>query len=177
MTYSQSYLAHGRTKGSRNGERKYQLEDGTWTEEGLARRREMYQKQKQGIDAKIGETKKSILQSKGGFTFLGRLKDEKINDERIAKAKEEVKNISDEDLQKINRRMNLEKNYIDLKAPPSHKNEQLVKDIFDTAAAIGGVAATAVGIVFAIKNYKLTIAGAKMAAKAVASGLGSNWDA
>ena len=35
-------LAHSRTVGSRNGERRYQYEDGTWTEEGKARRREEY---------------------------------------------------------------------------------------------------------------------------------------
>lgn len=36
------FIAHSRTPGSKNGVRKYQNEDGTWTEEGLERRRAEY---------------------------------------------------------------------------------------------------------------------------------------
>lgn len=168
------YLAHFRIKGSRNGDRRFQTESGEWTEEGLARRREQYAQQKQALESKANEITRTALKSKSGFSFLGRLKDEKINEEKVAKAKEEVKNLSDEELQKINKRMNLEKNYVDLKAPASHKNEQLVRDICDATAAIGGAAATAIGIVFAVKKYKLAVNAAKIATNV---GLGKDWDA
>lgn len=45
------YIAHSRTPGSKNGVRKYQNEDGTWTPEGLERRRQEYalDKKKHGL--------------------------------------------------------------------------------------------------------------------------------
>lgn len=39
---SEYILIHSRTKGSKNGVRRYQFTDGTWTEEGKARRRAEY---------------------------------------------------------------------------------------------------------------------------------------
>lgn len=39
---SEYYLVHSRTKGSKNGIRRYQFTDGTWTEEGKRRRRAEY---------------------------------------------------------------------------------------------------------------------------------------
>lgn len=45
------YLIHARTKGSKNGVRLYQNEDGTWTAIGLARRRAQYE----GVGRKIAK--------------------------------------------------------------------------------------------------------------------------
>ena len=56
---SEYVIIHSRTKGSKNGIRRYQFTDGTWTEEGKARRRSGYgtitPKQAEKITRKAGE--------------------------------------------------------------------------------------------------------------------------
>ena len=100
----------------------------------------------------IAETGKMVNSSRPLAVFIGKGKDRKINEAAVAEAKKRVKDISDEDLQKINRRLNLEKNYIDLTAPPTHKNEERVKGIFDIASGLTLTAAAAVGMIVSIKT-------------------------
>lgn len=58
------YLMHFRTKGSKNGERRYQNEDGTWTNLGKERRRLEYNK----IDK---EKLKSTAKKAGALALVG----------------------------------------------------------------------------------------------------------
>ena len=105
----EDYLMHFRTKGSKNGVRRFQNEDGTWTEAGLEARRK-----REGF----GERRKARKEARKA-----------AREERIAKRRaNNVKYMSDEEIQKRIARLKLEKEYKDLnKNPAIELGKSLVK--------------------------------------------------
>ena len=107
---SDEALMHFRTKGSKNGVRRFQQPDGTWTPLGLAER-----KKREGW----GETRKERKAQK-------RLaKAERKQAKKAARAaaveqrrQKDYKNLSDEELQQKINRLKLEKEYKDMKRSP-----------------------------------------------------------
>lgn len=79
------FIAHSRTKGSKNGRRRYQNENGTWTNEGKERRREEYARQRRaalpgevsaeysnrGRGTTSGETFEFKKNREGKYTYAG----------------------------------------------------------------------------------------------------------
>ena len=110
----EDYLMHFRTKGSKNGVRRYQNEDGTWTELGLEERRA-----REGW----GETKKARrLQRK-----MDRIEKRKVRKAAKAdarakraevRAKRNVKNLTDAELKKRIERLKMEDEYRKLNRNP-----------------------------------------------------------
>ena len=95
----EDYLMHFRTKGSKNGVRRFQNEDGTWTEAGLEARRK-----REGF----GERRKARKEARKA-----------AREERIAKRRaNNVKYMSDEEIQKRIARLKLEQQYKDMKRSP-----------------------------------------------------------
>lgn len=78
------YLAHWRTKGSKNGQRLYQYEDGTYTELGKERRRKGFRERREERKARRAEkrqmraVRKAIMNPQKGFKKRDKFTDEEI---------------------------------------------------------------------------------------------------
>ena len=78
------YLAHWRTKGSKNGQRLYQYEDGTYTELGKERRRKGFRERYEERKARRAEkrqmraVRKAIMNPQKGFKKRDKFTDEEI---------------------------------------------------------------------------------------------------
>lgn len=125
----QDTLAHFRTKGSKNGVRRYQNEDGTWTPLGLRER-----KAREGWgdgDRKARRAEKRLAKAEK------RQARRDARDQRMAAYKEKkrqnsLKGLTDEELrQKINR-LKMEQEYKELsKSPVLKTGEKLVSSILE----------------------------------------------
>ena len=192
-----SYLVHARTPGSKNGERRYQNEDGTWTPLGLERRRAEYKSSKKGNN-RIARGAVAALGTSAaiGNGVVGGLvafkdkesmnvafapgKDNKASiGEKIARGSSDImrstaeindalanngkkytpytNDLSNADLEKMIRRMNLEQQYANL----TTANVQRGRDRLDTimkigggVVALGGTAAALLTAIAAIKRAK-----------------------
>lgn len=126
--YGPNTLAHFRTKGSKNGVRRYQNEDGTWTPLGLRERkaREGWGDERRAARAERKAAKREQKAAKAA-----------AKKERIAAYKEEkrqsnVKTMTDAELRKRIERIQLEKEYRELsKSPARQLGEKLVSNYFD----------------------------------------------
>jgi len=119
------YLAHFRTKGSKNGVRRFQTESGEWTPLGLKERRE-----REGWGDGDRQARKEAKAQR-------RAEKKAAREERIAAYKEEQrkknpKTMTDEELRKKIERANLEKEYRELtKSPARQLGEKLIGSYFD----------------------------------------------
>ena len=126
--YGPNTLAHFRTKGSKNGVRRYQNEDGTWTPLGLRERkaREGWGDERRAARAERKAAKREQKAAKAA-----------AKKERIAAYKEEkrqnnVKTMTDAELRKRIERIQLEKEYRELsKSPARQLGEKLIGNYFD----------------------------------------------
>lgn len=126
--YGPDTLAHFRTKGSKNGVRRYQNEDGTWTPLGLKERkaREGWGEQRRAARAE----RKAARQERRAANAAARK-------ERMAAFKEKqrannVKTMTDEELRKRIERAQLEKEYREIsKSPVRQLGEKLIGSYFD----------------------------------------------
>lgn len=122
------YLAHFRTKGSKNGVRRFQTESGEWTPLGLKERRE---REGWGGDRKAARAERKAARAEK------RAANSAARRERIAAYKEEQrkknpKTMTDEELRKKIERANLEKEYRELtKSPARQLGEKLIGSYFD----------------------------------------------
>ena len=108
-------LMHFRTKGSKNGERRYQYEDGTLTPLG----REHYgigpPREKKADDKKSGSKSKSLVERFSGKKKPADKKAPSVQqqiDRKKAAKLENYKNLSDDELRARISRMTLEKDYL-----------------------------------------------------------------
>ena len=121
--YGPNTLAHFRTKGSKNGVRRFQNEDGTWTPLGLRERkeREGWGDRKERREAKRTAKVKRRAQ-----------KAARIEAYREQRKKNNPKNMSDEELQKKIARLKMEQEYRELaKSPLLKVGEKLAKAYFE----------------------------------------------
>ena len=129
--YGPNILAHFRTKGSKNGVRRYQNEDGTWTPLGLRERkaREGWGDERRAARAERKAAKREQKAAKAA-----------ARKERIAAYKEEkrqnnVKTMTDAELRKRIERLKLEQEYKELNKSPALKaGAKLVTSILDYKA-------------------------------------------
>ena len=129
---SNDYLAHHGIRGMKHGRNRYQNEDGTWTEEGLRRRR-----QREGF----GEGKEERKAAKAAA------RTEKKEARKAARAeakaayqeerrKKNVKKLTDEELKNRIERLKMENEYRELKRSPLVKSgEQFISDYLKNRAA------------------------------------------
>lgn len=99
FSHPESYLMHFRTKGSKNGVRRYQNPDGSWTELGLQERRK-----REGFGETRKERKEARKQKKAEARAAAAEKRRQNN----------VKTMTDDELQKKIARLELEQKYKDL---------------------------------------------------------------
>lgn len=116
----QDYLAHFRTKGSKNGVRRYQEFDGTWTPLGLRERRI-----REGFGLKLnGEAGRGVSRGdRKGTSAKAKArtapKPGSLSALMEKRRKNSVKNLSDEELKKRIERLKMEKEYRDLNKNPT----------------------------------------------------------
>ena len=150
------YIAHFRTKGSKNGVRLYQNKDGTYTELGKERRRKgdkagkYFERDKQGkspAESVAGHIS-TISRETGniGRTFSSK----KVNRKDDAK----IKHMSDAELRDRVNRLNLEKQYRYLTAEDTARGRITAGDVLSVAGSITTIGASGVAIYATLKNLK-----------------------
>lgn len=166
-------LYHYGVKNQRWGTRKYQNEDGTWTEEGKARRRygkgknrdtesfsivtqeEARKIRKEDIKDATMSTLESV--GKSSSNMVKALNTTNNNSHiNYNKYKSRLSNISDNDLRNMVNRMQLENNYIrlqeDRSPPPAKRGKEIVIDVLKATGAVITVTASAVAMADGINN-------------------------
>ena len=114
LSYGQDSLMHFRTKGSKNGVRRYQNPDGTWTDLGLKERRA-----REGFGTRIKKKINKAMKQRRVAKAAAR----SARAERIEKFKERLrknnpKNLSDAELKAGIERLKMEKEYRELNKNP-----------------------------------------------------------
>ena len=128
---SNDYLAHHGIRGMKHGRNRYQNEDGTWTEEGLRRRR-----QREGF----GDGKDERRAAKAAARTEKKDARKAARAEATAARKEErrkrnVKKLTDEELRNRIERLKMENEYRELKRSPYVKSgEKLISDYLKNRA-------------------------------------------
>lgn len=141
---SENELMHFRTKGSKNGVRRYQQEDGTWTPLGLKERKAREGWGNSEAEAKankaVAKSEKKAAKAEAKAAKIS-AKIEKRNNKANAKAESiaaknekkrqnDVSKLTDEELQKKIARVKLEQEYKELtKSPVLKTGEKLVSSI------------------------------------------------
>lgn len=162
-------LSHYGIKGQKYGERRYQNEDGSYTEEGKARRRigisdEVKNKFKNVFEPSIkgGKDKppqspaeKIIKTTESTISDANNLANA-ISDIRFRNSGSKASHMSDDELRKAINRLQMEQQYSNL-TRSTGKGMQIVKDILSIAGpvvAIAGGAATVASSIYSMKNKK-----------------------
>lgn len=124
-------LMHFRTKGSKNGVRRYQTESGEWTPLGLKER-----KAREGWGQSRAERRAAKLSRKLERKTARKARMDSMREARIKrKAAKSIKGLSDEELQKRINRVKKEIEYKELTKNPALKiGEKLVTSYFDNKA-------------------------------------------
>lgn len=140
----QDSLAHFRTKGSKNGVRRYQQTDGTWTPLGLRERRiregwgDREQRRAEKKAAKA-ERKAARVERRNAKTAAKQAAQEERN-RRIAEAKEarrkkNIKNLTDDEMRALLNRAKMEQEYRELvKSPLLKTGEQIIGKLIEASA-------------------------------------------
>lgn len=149
-----TYLQHYGISGQKKGTRRYQNEDGTYTEEGKVRKREAYRtflskvhSSSSGVQKKVGPVAKNIAV----------YADKQKNKSAIKKAQMEAQTYSDAELKRLVQRYSLENAYIRETTNVQHRGEETVNNILlglEIAAAVSGLAVSALDISDRIRAKK-----------------------
>lgn len=124
----QDTLAHFRTKGSKNGVRRFQNEDGTWTPLGLRERKE-----REGWGD--GDRKARKAERKIAKAERRQARNQRIEDFKEKRRKNSLKDLTDEEIQKKISRLKLEQEYKELsKSPVLKAGENAIKYILNYKA-------------------------------------------
>ena len=174
------FIAHSRTEGSKNGVRRYQYEDGTWTPEGLERRRAEYARfnrsNENGMRALVGTAgstlavataaagtltaKKDINKIKNAYTSANDVMDKTKDAAKLfesKKLKPLTQDLSNSELQEMVKRMELEKKYSELLEYNRDKGKDWVSKAMGAVGgmlALGASVATIVAAISSIKKSK-----------------------
>lgn len=132
LSYGQDSLMHFRTKGSKNGVRRYQNPDGTWTDLGLKERRI-----REGFGARIKKKiRKAVKQHRAAKAAARSARAERIEKFKERLRKNNPKNLSDAELKAGIERLKMEKEYRELnKNPLLATGEKLVNGYFKAKEA------------------------------------------
>lgn len=139
------------------GVRRYQNEDGTYTEEGKARRRK--DDIKITKNNKLNNDKKDSIKSAKTISEEGK----KITDSvknivrktgNNSKAKQDLSEMSNQDLQNYITRQNLERQYNELTSKEVNSGKEIVMEILDYAGDTLSVAGSALAIALSIRALK-----------------------
>ena len=126
--YGPNTLAHFRTKGSKNGVRRYQNEDGTWTPLGLKERKA---REGWGDERRAARAERKAARAEKRAANAAARK-ERINAYMEERRKNNPKTMTDSELKKKIERAQLEKEYRELtKSPARQLGEKLVSSYFD----------------------------------------------
>ncbi len=129
-------LMHYRTPGSKNGVRRYQNVDGTWTPLGLRERRAREgfgeaERKLSKAEKKAAKAERKVARIERRKAIGSRIKGN-IQAAKDSIRKRSVRNLSDEELKKRIERLNMEKQYKDLKGGGVvKKGIELVNKYFD----------------------------------------------
>lgn len=135
LSYGQDSLMHFRTKGSKNGVRRYQEADGTWTPLGLKERRA-----REGFGERRAARKEARAQRRAARAAERSANIERARQYKQAQAearrKRNPKNLTDDELKKGIERLKMEQEYRELSRSPAIKTaEGLVNSYLKTRAA------------------------------------------
>lgn len=159
-------LYHYGILGQSWGNRRYQNEDGTYTEEGKARRRvsdEQSAKFKKNLNkafipsVKGGKDKPPVSPAEYATKRTGEIVNNirSINSHRKDPVNnEDLTKYSDEDLRRMINRMNLEKQYRDLSSKEINTGKVKVDEILDIVGSVVGIAGGVAGMIAILKGGK-----------------------
>lgn len=120
-------LMHWGIPGMKHGRRRYQNEDGTWTEQGLAERRK-----REGFGERRAERKAAKLERKAARREA---REQKRAEVLERSRQRNLKNVSDEELRKMINRAKMEQEYKEItKSPLLKTGENLFNKIMDYKA-------------------------------------------
>lgn len=123
----EDYLMHSGKKGMKHGQRRYQNEDGTWTELGLAERRK-----REGFGERRAAKKAAKAERKQARKAIRAEARAALAEKR---RKRNIKNLTDEELQQRISRLKMEREYKDLnKSPIIETGMKLVNKYLDYKA-------------------------------------------
>lgn len=162
----ETYLVHHGIKGQKWGVRRYQNEDGTYTEEGKKRRRfdigDWFEpkiksgKDKSPVSKAEKLTKgaeKTVDSSEKLYETIKNIKDRKKNARINADLEKKISKMSTEELKTVVNRMNLEKQYKDaVKSREYDDGKVSAQEVIQTIGAIVGIAGGVVAIATAFKH-------------------------
>lgn len=175
MNIRNNYLSHYGIDGQRKGINRYQLTDGTWTEEGLRRRREregsspnvytVYSEQdlkrmreREARTAKYADTmSKSVKNTAQAidntYASWNRISD---NPNRY---RADIDRMTDDELRRYINRLALENQYTNLRAGredyKQRRGKEITSAVLSTAGGVAVTGASAIGIITAIKGMRL----------------------
>lgn len=162
-------LYHYGILGQKRGERRYQNFDGTYTEEGLRRKRLTYSsgnytvegKKKGGNNnnpksRKINETKNAL----NAVSEITNKTQDVVNTVSNVSNKDipdEIKNMSDDELRKMVNRMSLENNYVNLNNNRQNTGKDYLNSVLRIAGDVASISANAATIMLAIWTIKNSV--------------------
>lgn len=163
-------LYHFGIKGMKWGIRRYQNDDGTYTEAGLERRRKAIDDNafrgilKKEADSYKAQADNALSIGREGVN-VGRAvnsmhsrrqqrKLDALKEKREAELDEELKNMDDKTLQQAVNRLNMERNYKNLKTADIKAGRSLVDDVLDDAGSVLAIGASAATIALAIYQIR-----------------------
>ena len=158
------YLEHHGILGMKWGVRRYQNEDGTRTAAGKKRYATISKALDDTIPQGKGKPNISTAEKIGRDTvniatssnkLVDTMKDvSKKRKQKRAEIKEEAESMSDAELRKRINRIQMEKQYIDLKSSDLDAGYERVKDIIGVVGGVAAIATSSIGIVSAIRKLK-----------------------
>lgn len=140
-------LYHYGILGQKHGERRYQNPDGTYTEEGLRRKRLSYPERIKNA----GQTRSAL---NAGKQITDSVKNIGNNLHKKSGPSENIRQMSDEELRKEVNRMLLENQYASLKSQRTESGKDTVNRILSVAGDVLAIGASAASIAMAIYTIK-----------------------
>lgn len=158
-------LYHARTKGSKNGIRLYQYKDGTYTEEGKARRRKsnpIYMKEQKDGSWAMGRKKKTAKQINEQKNAVGGVFRDATSTtsgvkklvERMPEEHQDLSHMTNRELQRYITRANLERQYNQITAQEVRTGKQKRLEMLDIAGDVLSVAGSATALALSIIALK-----------------------
>lgn len=158
-------LAHHGIKGQKKGLRRYQNPDGSLTPAGRIRygvgKKRSSSKSDSSVSTDTLKNVQSVIKSgkelqKAGKAIVNESmkKTAQKNEPRGSKFDVDLSTISDKDLQRVVNRMNLERQYKQLKPKQINKGQKMVDDILNYGGSALSIAGGAVSLALAIKKLK-----------------------
>ena len=143
---AQDAIAHSRTKGSRNGERRYQNEDGSLTPLGVEHQREMRRAKADAVGKDLSDAAKQMYEAgKNVPTNRGQYK------------RKNYSKLSNQDLEKRIRRLELEDRYGQLTGDTKYvkSGSEKVQDAIKFIGATLGILASGVIIAKTVQDIRI----------------------